>query len=116
VPETLINQHCITVWAKREVRTGVTAAAGCWPKRSALAEQARAVPEYLTIAAGPLAARNFFVRTEHCANGAREELPRSARICAQIEATSNSFFSTSQGKARLDVKEKERRLLTAWAH
>src|SRR6266850_1717111 len=102
------------------IRTGVRAAASCRPERSALAGQARAVPEYLTITTGPLAARNFLVRAEHRATVAGEESRRSARICAQIEAASVFFFSTSQGASRLDVKERKkeewRPLLTAWGH
>jgi len=64
------------------VRTTV-AAPGIWPQTNALTGHARLVRNFLTITAGPLAARNLFVRAEHRSLVAiREECSRSTRIGA----------------------------------
>ena len=73
------------------IRTGVRAG-GLWPETSTLIGQARAVPECVTIATAPLAARDFLVRAEQRVTVIREECCRGARIFAQIEAAI-VFFS-----------------------
>lgn len=75
------------------IRTGVRATASCRPERSSLSSQASAVPEYLTVTTGPLAARNFLVRSNHRPTGAREERIRGTGIGAQVKAAIVRFYS-----------------------
>jgi len=74
------------------IRTGVRATASSRPEWSRLSSQARAVPEYVTVTAGPLAARNFLVRSKHRTTGAREERIRGTGIGAQVKAAIVRFF------------------------
>ena len=94
------------------VRTGIRAAAGRRPETSILSGQARAVPECLTIATAPLAARDFFVRAEQRVTVIREEGFIGARIFAQIKAAIVFFFQYNRG---LNEEINERQLRTAWA-
>jgi hypothetical protein len=66
------------------IRTAV-AAPGVWPQTNVLTGHARVVRRFLTITARPPAARNLFVRTEHCGLSIREESTRSTRIGAQLK-------------------------------
>jgi hypothetical protein len=85
------------------IRTDIRAG-GLWPETSTLTGQARAVPECLTIATAPLAARDFLVRAEQRVTVIREECCRGARIFAQIEAAIVFFFSMAQVSTRRKLK------------
>jgi hypothetical protein len=87
------------------VRTGIRAAAGRRPETSILSGQARAVPECLTIATRPLAARDFLIRAEQrvtllTVTGIREEGFIGARFFAQIKAAIVFFFSITEVSTR----------------
>ena len=76
------------------IRTDVRATAKGRPEWSIFTIQARVIPEYLTVTAGPLTARNFFVLSKQRMAVWREErfVSFGTLIAAQVKAGNRPGF------------------------